>query len=223
MDSPRMFVRGFLCGLLVLGPCLARADLLGDLSASDRAKVKAGEQVMTSETLDGYPWPRVRVYQKVNATPREVVAVFFDYNNACHYIPNCLTSRISKELSPRSFEVDYVIDVPILPDEAYTVRNELKEDGDDKLCVDWTVLRATSIVESRGNLAVEPFGDGSVIRYTNLVKPSSKAAFLLKGMAMSQMKDTVQAIVSQVQKQKGNPSALRADVSRLDSALRGAN
>lgn len=218
-----MFLRGFLCGALVLAPWLARADLLGDLSASDRAKVKAGEQVMLSESLDGYPWPRVRVYQKVNATPREVIAVFFDYNNACHYIPNCLTSRISKELSSRSFEVDYVIDVPILPDEAYTVRNELKDDGGDNLSVNWTVLRATSIVESRGNLAVEPLGDGTVLRYTNLVKPSSKAAFLLKGIAMSQMKDTVQAIVTQVQKQKGDPVALNADVTRLDSALRGAN
>jgi len=214
-----MFLRGLLLGLLVAAPSLVRADLLSELSAADQAKVKAGEQVMLSEPLDGYPWPRVKVYQKSDATPRQVMAVFFDYNNACHYVPNCLKSQIAKTLTARSFDVDYVIDVPILPDEAYTVRNDLTAGLNGQLTVTWNVLHATSIEESKGSLVVEPLGSGSVLRYTNLVKPSSRAAFLLKGMAMSQMRDTVTALINQVKKTAANPAAMAPAMKRLDTAL----
>lgn len=214
-----MFLRGLLLGVLVALPSLGRADLLAELSAADQATVKSGGQVMLSEPLDGYPWPRVRVYQKSNATPREVMAVFFDYNNACHYVPNCLKSQIAKTNTARSFDVDYVIDVPILPDEAYTVRNDLTSGASGQLTVTWKVLHATSIEESAGNLVVEPLGSGSMLRYTNLVKPSSRAAFLLKGMAMSQMRDTVTALVNQVKKLEANPAAMAPAMKRLDGAL----
>ncbi len=228
------FVRGWskgwvvkvLCGSLLCAlvgfPSVVWAGLLDDLSATDQARVRAGEQVMISESLDGYPWPRVKVYQLVDASSAEVMAVFFDYNNACHYIPNCLKSEISKEIGPRSYEVNYVIDVPILPDEAYTVRNDLSSGANGKLSVMWKVLRATSIEESEGNLVVEPMGSGALLRYTNLVKPSSKAAFLLKGIAMGQMKDTVQALVTQTLAQAKNPPEMKLKLDRLDAALNEA-
>ncbi|MGH8048256.1 MAG: hypothetical protein ACREKL_13520 [Chthoniobacterales bacterium] len=207
-------------GMLVAAAVIARADLFSELSTADQKKVKSGGQVMTTEVLDGYPWPRVRVYQKIEATPREVIAVFTDYNNACHFVPNCLKSEISKKINPLATEVDYVVDVPMLADEAYTVRDTLSAAPGGALMVKWKMLKATSIEESEGNLFAEPFGDNaSIIRYTNLVKPSSVAAPLLKGVAMGQMKDTVQAIVDQVGRVKGNPAGLKPHLDRIDAAL----
>ncbi len=197
----------------------ARADVMKDLSTADQQRVKSGEQVMVTEPLDGYPWPKVKVYQAVKATPREVMAVFTDYNNAATFVPNCLKSQIAKQVSPLCADVDYVIDVPILPDEAYTVQNTLCAEDGGALCVAWKLQKATSILESAGNILVEPSGDGSLIRYTNLVKPSSKAAMLLRGMALSQMKDTVNAIVVAVEKQKANRAELQSKLARLDAAL----
>ncbi len=195
---------------------------MSELSSADQAKVKAGGQVMVTEPLDGYPWPKVIVYQAVKATPREVIAIFTDYDNATKFVPNCLKSKISKVISPMSCEVDYVIDLPILADEAYTVRDTLSQHEGGVLCVKWQMLKATSILESAGNLYVEPFGaEGSLLRYTNLVKPSSMAAPLLKGVAMSQMKDTVQAIVDRVKEQKADPSAMKRELARLAVALGG--
>lgn len=190
---------------------------MSELSAADQKKVRAGAQVMTTQDLAGYPWPRARIYQTVDASPAQVMAVFFDYDNAHTFIPNCLESKISKKLNPRTFEVDYRIDVPILPDEVYTVRNELSRSADGSLQVDWRVLKATSILESEGSLKIEPLGAGSILRYTNLVKPSSAAAGLLRGMAMSQMKDTVQAIAGQAEKLR--PAGGGTDMQRLDAAL----
>jgi len=199
---------------------IAHAGLMSELSASDQKKVKSGGQVMVTESLDGYPWPRVRVYQAVKATPREVMAVFTDYNSGCDFVPNCLKSEIAKQVTPLVAHVDYVIDVPMLADEAYTVRDTLSKESGGAFRVAWKMLKATSILESEGNLYAEPAdGSGSYIRYTNLVKPSSVAAPLLKGVAMSQMKDTVAAIVGRVEKLKANPSALKPELDRLDAAL----
>jgi len=216
----RRVIRALLpLGMLAATLVFARADLFSELSTADQNRVKSGGQVMTTESLDGYPWPRVRVYQMVDATPMEVMAVFTDYNNACNFVPNCLKSQISKQVNLLVTEVDYVIDVPMLQDEAYTVRDTLSAAG-GAFTVKWEVLKATSILESEGSLYAEPYGDGkSLIRYTNLVKPSSVAAPLLKGVAMSQMKDTVQAIVDQVEKIKANPSRMKSQVERVDAAL----
>lgn len=217
-------IRAFLSlGLALATLAIARAGLMTELSAADQQKVKGGGQVMLTQELDGYPWPRVIVYQAVKATPREVMAVFTDYDNATKFVPNCLASKVSKEISATCAEVDYVIDVPIFADEAYTVRDTLSQESAGALCVKWKMLKATSILESQGNLFVEPMGDGAILRYTNLVKPSSRAAILLKGMALSQMRDTVQAIVDQVEKQKADPAALKPQMERLDAALGGKN
>jgi hypothetical protein len=216
-------IRAFVfLGLLGVAFATARAGLMSDLSTEDQQKVKSGGQVMVTDSLDGYPWPRVRVYQAVKATPLEVMAVFTDYDNACDFVPNCLKSKVSKQISPLVAHVDYVIDVPILADEAYTVRDTLSKEPGGALKVTWKMLKATSIEESEGNLLAEPSdAGGSLIRYTNLVKPSSMAAPLLRGVAMSQMKDTVQAIVTHVEKQKANPVALKSELDRLDAALGG--
>ena len=197
----------------------AHASLMDELSTADQARVRAGQQVMVTEPIEGYPWPRAKVYQQVKATPEQVMAVFFDYNSARAYVPNCTKSQIAKEIDPRTFEVDYVVDVPVFPDEAYTVRNQLSAGADGMLDVKWQVLHATSILESRGSLRVEPFGENALLCYTNLVKPASRAAGFLKGIAMGQMKDTVNALVNQVMERKHDPTAFAPELARLQAAL----
>jgi hypothetical protein len=206
-------------GLLVAMLPPVHASLMDELSSADQARVLAGQQVMVTEPIDGYPWPRAKVYQLVKATPRQVMAVFFDYNSARSYVPNCTKSRIAKEIDPRTFEVDYVVDIPIFPDEAYTVRNELCAGAGGALSVKWNVLHATSILESRGSLRVEPEREDAILCYTNLVKPSSRAAVLLKGVALGQMKDTVNALVGQVAERRRDPQALAPEMARLEEAL----
>lgn len=208
------------CIMAVAGCGWIRAGILDDLSKEDQARLKNGRQVVASESLEGYPWPRVRVYQKVDARPEELMAVFFDYEKSKDFVPNCEKSEISKRIDRRTFEVDYLVNVPIFADEAYTVRNQLSRSR-NPMKVEWKVLRATSILESEGSLLVEPLGDGgAVLCYTNLVKPASSVAAILKGVALGQMKDTVKAIVEQVEKQKSeNPDTLAQQLERLEAAL----
>jgi hypothetical protein len=205
--------------LLFSCPVLLASSLLEDLDAKQVAGLASGDQIVILCDVEGKPWPRVQVYQKVAAAPNEVAAVFFDYKNAKSYVPKILKSEISRQVSPCVAEVDYGIDVPILPDEFYTARNTLTRD-ESGFVVSWKLLRALQTKDSEGNLRIEPWEDGSVIRYTNLVTPGSRMAGLLKSIAIGQMKDTVNAIATQAGRQKSqNPEDLKAQVRALESAL----
>ena len=211
----------FLC----LAACVAvlpaaTAGLLEDLSRDQQLELEKGDLIVLEQDIPGKPWPRVRIYKRIKATPEEVAAVFFDYDQAKTYIPDVLESKISKRITPCVMEVDYEINVPILRDEAYTARNEMKALG-ESYQVSWTLLRALQTKAAEGNLLIEPFENGSsVIRYTNLVTPSSGMAKILKGPALFRMQKTVLAIGEKVEKQKSShPLQLATQVARLREAL----
>jgi len=210
---------------LSLAACLAAlpaatAGLLDDLTSEQRAELDKGDLIVLEQDISGKPWPRIRIYKKIQATPEQVAAVFFDYNQAKTFIPDVLESRISKKISPGVMEVDYEVDVPILADEAYTARNEMKA-VQDGYQASWILLRALQTKAAEGNMLIEPFENGSsVIRYTNLVTPSSGMAKILKLPAMARMQKTVLAIGQKVEQQKSkNPVELAAQVARLREAM----
>lgn len=198
----------------------AQASLLNDLTRDQRQELENGTLVVREQDIPGKPWPRVRIYKRINAAPEEVAGVFFDYDQAKTYIPDVLESKVSKKISPSVVEVDYAIDVPILADEAYTTRNEMIR-VNNSYRVSWTLLRALQTKAAEGNLLIEPFENGtSLIRYTNLVTPSSGMAKILGQLAMSRMQKTVLAIGEKVEQQKSHNAAdLAAQVVRLHEAL----
>ena len=220
------FLFVFIQLLLALGVAgrLSGAALMEELSAEQKRAVAAGSQVVVREEVPGQPWPRVRVFQRVHASPEEVAAVFFDYENAKTYIPDVLESRISKRHSPRVFEVDYNVEVPILPDEMYTARNELEMTQAGSYRISWKILKALQTKAAVGNLRIENYGDGeSVICYTNLVTPGSSMAVVLKTMAMERMQKVVAAIANHSLKQKTEaPRDLARQVDALRAALPGS-
>lgn len=209
---------------LASSPLSARAGgpISGELKPGQLREAEAGKQVIEFEEVDGVPWPRITVYQVVDASPEEVAAVFFDYGAAKTFIPNVLKSDVSKVVSPCVVEVDYGIDVPIFPDEFYTARNSLSKAGEDVYKVEWKLLRAVQTKDAVGNMIVEPHGDKTLLRYRNLTVPSSSIAGLLKGPAIDRMKGTVQAICREAGRQKKeDPKGLETRVQALRKALAG--
>lgn len=207
----------FLLSMPKVGFC---SEIFDGLSSADAAKVKAGQQILITENLPDYPWPKARIFQTSSLKPEEIMAVFFDYNNAFRYVPNCLVSKISKKISPTIFDVEYEVSVPILPDESYTAQNTLRRLAGGGFLVSWEVMKASSIESSVGNLRVEPFGKGSVLCYSNLVKPASKAAGLLRSLALSQMKNTVGAILKEAAAQKSEAgNVMAAKIAIMEAAL----
>jgi hypothetical protein len=196
------------------------AGVLDDLDAAKVAEVKSGKQVVVLEEVKGEAWPRVSIYRKVAATPEEVAAVFFDYKRAFTYIPKILKSEISKQHTSCVADVDYALDVPILPDEFYTARNRLSRIPDGGYLIDWTLVRAVQTKASVGELRVEPDGNESILRYRILTTPSSGMAGLLRGKAIDMIKNTVSAIGLETEKRKStDPEGLKKQVEALQAAL----
>jgi hypothetical protein len=212
-----------LLAIALLPAVRASATVLSELHPLQLQSLRNGEQVLLLENLDGKPWPRIKLYEIIPATPEEVAAVFFDYTNAKAYIPNVMKSQISKRLTPCVLDVDYGVSVPILPSEYYTARNILTQTGDNSYRVDWRVLRALQTKSGEGSLRIEPFEGKTLICYTNLVNPGSSMAVLLKFAAIKQMKNTVQAIVNQVEKvETSEPQVMAREVDAMRVALKAA-
>lgn len=205
--------------LATLFPLLAVAGIRTELTPTQLNDLERGQQVVVKEEVEGRPWPRLRIYQKVAATPEEVLAVFCDYAQATTFVPDVIKSEISRMISPCVLEVDYQIDIPMLPDESYTTRNSLSSSG-DSYKVAWVLVRALQTKASEGTLRVEPAEGGALLCYTNLVTPGSSMASLLRIPAIERMKTTVAAIVKKVEKQKAEaPAALQKQILRLREAL----
>jgi len=200
---------------------LVRADgIYQELNAEQKGQVLKGAQVLVTDNVEGKPWPRVRVYEVVDATPAEVMAVFTDYSKAKTFVPNILKSEISKQISPAEAEIDYGLDIPIFPDEYYTVRNVLREKGDGAYEVSWKLVRAVQTKDIVGCFRAEPLRGKSLICYQNLVTPGSGMAGLLRGTAINQMKETTAAIAAEiVRKKQKDPQQLDHEVKALQAAL----
>lgn len=196
-------------------------EILKALNSEQRAQLLAGRQVFVEREIEGKPWPRVQVYELVEATPEEVLAVFSDYERANTYVPDVLSSRIVKRHSPLVHDVEYEVEVPFLPDERYTARNSLGHSPGGTLRVSWKLLAALQTKGAEGNVAVEPFEGGrSVLCYTNLVTPGSAMAGLLRGLALERMRKTVAAIVAKVELEKRErPEELAEQVAELREIL----
>jgi hypothetical protein len=206
---------------LISSPELLADSLLSELSSAQRCQVHDGSQVIITENVEGKPWPRIKVYRLVDASPEQVTAVFFDYESAKSFVPNVIKSQISNRLSACTMDVDYGLDVPVFPDEFYTVRNNLKLIDENSYCIDWKLLRSVLTKDSIGNIRIEPWEGKAVICYQNLVTPASNIAVLLRGKAIEQMKETTQALAERVEKEKtANLPGLKRQIAALRAALR---
>jgi hypothetical protein len=206
---------------LLPAPRLLAESVLSELSESQKGLMKAGDQVVVIENVEGNAWPRVKVYRFINADPEQVAAIFFDFEAAKSFVPNVFKSEISNRVSPCIMEVDYGLDVPIFPDEFYTVRNSLRALEENSYRFDWKLIRAVMTKDSVGNFRVEPSDGKSVICYQNMVTPSSNIAVLLRARAIEQMKETTKALAAHIEKERAtNPGGLKRQITTLRAALR---
>lgn len=209
--------------LAILFPLLLAADSVADplkgFSSEQIQNLKAGKQVVVTQNVKGNAWPRITIHQISSASPEQVAAIFFDFESAKDFIPNVLKSKIVRRINPRTIDVDYELDVPFLPDEAYTAHNRVRRDGSGYL-FEWNVPQGKHFKKSTGSFRVQPCEGGSLLSYTNFVEPNSAIARVLRSQAVRQCQDTVQAITSYASRQaKENPPSLNTQVEALRAAV----
>jgi hypothetical protein len=194
------------------------------IAAAALAAAPLSSQEIRREQRPESPWPAVTIVTFVRATPEEAAAVFSDYESHSSYLPSTKRSRISRVISPTDVEVDYVVSIPIVSDEEYTVRDRLSRDSAGYR-VDWSLVRASSTKGTVGHARFTPAVDpktgeaGTRFEYHNFVTPGSRLASIgfIKNRALREMEQTAQALAARIESERKKPDGIRA---RLD-AFRG--
>jgi hypothetical protein len=198
-------------------------DLMTD---ADQAQVQRGEPAVHFVDDPSSAWPKIYIYQRIDASAEEAAAVYTDYELQHTYIPRLKKSHISKQLTARSAEVDFEVDIPLYPDERFTARNELSLDEPQRTYkIEWKLVRASSTKDSTGTACFKPYAGAALFAYYNFVVPGSSMAGIgvIKDHAKQQAQDTVQAIRKQVEKERAqDQDHLAKQVQALRSALGAA-
>jgi len=205
VSSGSMNCRTILAGILgaTAFAGVAVADIAGSLSSSQLQQVKSGQMVVTQKDMPGGVWPQLTVYTLVKAPVQTIVDMFRDYAHAQDFQPNLVSAKVTSKPSPNVYVVDYTSKMPIFGTMSYTVQNTFNESGGNA-DVTWKLLKSPMADISDGSLQVEPYGDGSIMRYTNYVKPKSSIAIVAKGAALGEVKNTVAALKAEAEKRAGN-------------------
>lgn len=192
--------RNFLLILLAAGFIgVGRADIASDLSAAQLQQVKSGQLVVTKKDIPGGVWPQLTVYTLVDAPIATIGNVFRDYAHAQDFQPNIVSAKVIAKPSPNVYEVEYTQKLPLFGTTSFVVQNTYTETP-KSLDVTWKLLKSAMAEISDGSLRAEPFGDGSIMRYTNYVKPKSSIAIVAKGAALGEVKNTVTALKNECEK-----------------------
>ncbi len=197
------------------------------LTPSDQQTVQNGGQVVQFGAQK--PWPSVTIYQRINATPEESAAMFFDYGNQVKYIPH-LTKAVAAAVSKTVFNVDYQVKLPFIPSwmggtENYSVRDEiLSYDNGHSYEIQWSLIagRGETVKSSAGYAKFEDLGGATLLAYYSYIVPGrsgSGLGFVIDG-AKDSVKKAVTAIAKQVEKEKSDDKfLLQTQLEKLKAAF----
>ncbi len=183
-------------------------------------------QDIVREQRPGSPWPAVTIVTYVDVTPEEAAAVFIDYARHIEFIPSTKLSRVSRVHSATDVEVDYIVALPIVSDEKYTVRDRLSRDSAGYR-VDWTLVRASStkatVGHARFTAATHPKTGKRATRfeYHNFVTPGSRIAGVgfIKNRALKEMEQTAAAFAKRFEKLHADQVTMQPLLASLRAAL----
>lgn len=207
--------------LTIFFPVLCQAALYDELSDAQKANLQKGEQVVVAQEV-GKPWPKVTIYQRIEATPEESMAVMADCNRHFTFFKNILRSTITQRLNKSTFIVDYTLHLPWpITDEKYTLKDQLSlTQNRSTYLLSWTMVRADTTHDIQGNVRFETLSTGSIMAYQNLVVPDSQFATLMKGQAIRAVKDAAQSLAKQIHNEKKkDPHLLQSQINALNEAL----
>ena len=175
------------------------ASMVDELGVSDRAKLESGQGVLVTVDKPGATWPEVRIYRKVEATPEGVTKLFLDYENAGSFIDNLESAVVEKQPDANTKDVRYTVKLPVLFTISYLVRNRY-EKTPEGYTVHWNLLESIFAKSAVGKLRVEPHGETAVICYANHVEPATRLVAGLRGHAIKEASNTVDAIVKEAER-----------------------
>jgi hypothetical protein len=221
-------------GLVLLFSQNLFASAYDELSDNDQYKLKAGQQVSIYTYMQSpyTAWPQGTIYQRLDATPEQAAAVFFDFNRHGEYLPHVIKSEISSFVDRTTFQVDYTVGIPYvnfgIAKDSYALEYHLDfDDAEKSYSIKWHLTRSGMFTEySQGSIRFEPVeGGGTLMAYDSFVLPYScyylaASNPLTVAVSKSILKSVVRKIMDQIKKERTMESArLDLQVKALNKAL----
>jgi hypothetical protein len=200
-----------------------------DLTRDQLDRVERGEPVQVLTPVAESAWPRSTVYQFIAATPEQCAAVLADYALQSSYVPKLKSSRVLK-VEGTETDVEYVVSIPIFPDERSVSRQHVARSGDEYR-VEWhtVVDPATKGSVTTGSATFRPMTNprtgktGTLMIHDQAVVPASMFARvpMVRNKAVETSREVAAAIARQVEKEVArDPGRLRAQVAAMQALMK---
>lgn len=193
------------------------------LYEKDRIRLTKNKLVLKKKKINRAPWPEVKVFAKVNATPEECAAVHFAFHDHKNFIPDLVKSEPVKYITPLNIHVYFEMNFTwSLPNSRFTTGNHLKKFGSGSYKVEWYHVKHSSAKNTSGYIAFIPFGRSTLLVYRNFTIPSSGLAGLFVKRMLKGMEKTIRSIVSRIEDIKNNHSGkMKIYKNNLKRAFKG--
>lgn len=198
MISLLLFTFGLLAGQSAL------AIEFKDLDESQMAKLLARENVTVtfeSKEFKDAPWPVVKVFTLIQATPLRAVSIFGALDYQEKYVPKTKKSKPIKHISPTEVYTEYEIEVPFpLPNALHVHGSVLKKLSNEDYELSWYRVSSNSTEEAKGFARFTNYKNQTLMEYQTFIVPKSIFGPLVKKIMVKDVDNTVRAIRDHVEK-----------------------
>ena len=221
----RHFASALLCSAVV--PSMATAQFatsqqsaLTNLSAAQLDSVGNGSVLLQTSDVPNAPWPRVRTYAFIGASPEESAAMLSDYEHQPAYNKKQIWTRVVSRPDRASAEVVSRYGIPWAPDIEYKVLDSVAPTATGGYAVSWRLLESEALSRADGSATFNPWrnpitgAEGTMLVYEHFVIPrSSFARFVPDSRARGGVLAATRAIVAEVERER------RHDSGRLEKQV----
>ena len=166
-------------------------------------RLEKGEQVLSTEKVNANPWPRIRIYQLVDATPLETLAIFLALDHQKNYLPNVKESDPVKHVSPTEVYTSYELELPWpLSNSHYTHASDFKKVSKDEYTAKWWMITSESAESVKGSAKFTAYKGKTIMEYNSLVKPKSFLAGLVKNTMLEDTQSSIEAVRTELARLK---------------------
>jgi hypothetical protein len=200
------------------------------LTPAEWTAVGQGEVVLHQWPVAEGPWPRLRLYRFIDASPEQSAAMFADYEHQTTYNVDLKQATIGRHLDSARTEVfyRYASNVPMVSDVTYTVLDQIHREPTDTYAITWRLVSCSKVRTTEGSAHFSPWKnavtgqDGTLLVYDQLVVPAFFGASLgfVREKAIAAMRAAVDAIaVETLRERTSDRPVLDRQVAALRAAL----
>lgn len=213
-----------LLALTLIDPAWSRPKLPHDLNDKEWTKLNNGEFIVKKRGVNKSAWPELTIYTKINASPKESMAIFSAFDHQKNYIPKILKSYVVKLVSPTELHTAYEMDMPWpLSNGRYVHGTIIRPVKEGSYSIDWYLVKSTAADRTKGGAIFVPYQkDSTIWVYKSFIDPKNFLAGLFKNSMIEDVQSSLTATKNEIYRaKKSDTKLLEKYIKILEDTLKG--